>query len=253
MTDVGDRLRRAREQAGLDIQDISATTKIKPGFLLAIERGTFEQLPGRFFVRNFLRTYAREVGLSPDEVVAEFDEAYRPVEVAPGPPLPKGPVRSVAMRFPPATERSPARGFWPAVALGVLLLVIGSLMNRGTDANTGGEPGAVGTAGVAAAGVVAAPAPAAQPEPVPDRLTLEITPTEQIWVAATADGERAVYRMLEAGERVRIEARREMSFRIGNAAAFQYAINGTPGKPLGGPGEVREFQITGENYRSYRR
>jgi transcriptional regulator with XRE-family HTH domain len=254
MTDVGNRLRRAREQAGFDIQDISASTKIKPGFLLAIERGAFEQLPGHFFARNFLKAYAREVGLSPDEVVAEFDDDFRPVEVAQDPPLPKSPVRSVAMRFPPAMERSHARGLWPAVALGVLLLVVGSLTNRNTDANSGGEPGAVGTAGVATAGVAAAaPVPAAEPEPVPDRLLIEITPTEQIWVAATADGDRAVYRMLEAGERVRIEARREMSFRIGNAAAFQYAINGTPGKPLGGAGEVAEFQITGENYRSYRR
>jgi cytoskeletal protein RodZ len=246
MTDVGNRLRSAREQAGLDIQDISATTKIKPGFLLAMERGAFEQLPGHFFARNFLRAYAREVGLSPDEVVAEFDDTFRPVETAPAPPLPKSPVRSVALRFPHATERSLSHGLWPAVALGVLLLAIGSLTNRGTDANTVGEPGAVGTAGVAAT-----PAPGAQPEPVPERLTLEITPTEQIWVAATADGERVVYRMVEAGERVTVEAQREMSFRIGNAAAFQYVINGKPGKPLGAAGEVREFRITGENYRTY--
>src|SRR5688572_8740446 len=163
MTDVGNRLRRAREQAGFDIQDISATTKIKPGFLLAIERGAFEQLPGHFFARNFLKAYAKEVGLPPDEVAAEFDDAFRPVEVAPVPPLPKSPVRSVAMRFPPAMDHSFSRGLWPAVALGVLLLVVGSLTNRGTDAKAGGEPGAVGTSGVAAAGVAAA-VPAAQPE-----------------------------------------------------------------------------------------
>jgi hypothetical protein len=59
--------------------------------------------------------------------------------------------------------------------------------------------------------------------------------------------------MLEAGEHVKVEARREMSFRIGNAAAFEYSINGRPGRPLGGAGDVREFQITGENYRTYGR
>jgi transcriptional regulator with XRE-family HTH domain len=237
MTDVGNRLRRAREEAGFDIQDISATTKIKPGFLLAIERGSFEDLPGHFFTRHFLKAYAREVGLSPDEVVGEFDAAFEPVEPAPAPPLPKSPVHRMAVRLPPTTEHSTSRGLLPAVALGVVLLVIGSMTKRGSDA--AGEAGAVGTSGVAAAGLASAvPAPA--PEPVPDTLTLEITPTEQIWVAATADGERAVYRMLEAGERVKLEAKREMSFRIGNAA-------------LGGAGEVREFQITGENYKTYRR
>jgi hypothetical protein len=137
------------------------------------------------------------------------------------------------------------------VALGALLLFIGYSKTPPPEARV--EPQAVGTTGVVAAGVAAAPAPQPEPEPVPETLSLEITPTEQIWVAATADGERVVYRMLEPGERVKVEARREMSFRIGNAAAFQYAVNGTPGKPLGGAGEVREFQITGENYRTYRR
>jgi hypothetical protein len=46
---------------------------------------------------------------------------------------------------------------------------------------------------------------------------------------------------------------RELTFRIGNAAAFEYSINGKAGKPVGGPDEVREFQITTSNYTSYLR
>jgi hypothetical protein len=249
VTDVATRLRQAREQAGLDIQDISATTKIRPAFLKAIDCGAFEQLPGHFFTRHFLKAYAREVGLSPDEVVSEYDASCRPVEVAPAPPLPKSPVRGSAFGLPREPERHLTRSLWPAVALGTLMLFIGYRTRPAPD--TPVEPGAVGTTGVAAAGVVATPA--AQPEPAPETLSIDITPTEQIWVAATADGERAVYRMLEAGEHVKVEARREMSFRIGNAAAFEYSINGRPGRPLGGAGDVREFQITGENYRTYGR
>ena len=50
-----------------------------------------------------------------------------------------------------------------------------------------------------------------------------------------------------------LEAQRELAFRIGNAAAFEYSINGVTGKPLGGPGEVKEFAITPANFRSYAR
>jgi hypothetical protein len=72
-------------------------------------------------------------------------------------------------------------------------------------------------------------------------------------VAATADGASVIYRLLKPGEQVVIEARKELSFRIGNAAAFAYAINGVPGKVLGGPDEVKEFDITPDNYQTFRR
>jgi hypothetical protein len=72
-------------------------------------------------------------------------------------------------------------------------------------------------------------------------------------VAATADGKSALYRLLKPGEQVVVEARNELSFRTGNAAAFVDTLNGVPGKPLGGPDEVREFDIRRENYLTFRR
>jgi hypothetical protein len=82
---------------------------------------------------------------------------------------------------------------------------------------------------------------------------MEIFPSAEIWINAIADGERAVYRLVQPGERLRVEARNELSFRIGNAGAFQYALNGVPGRAVGGPGEVREFRITRDNFRTYHR
>ena len=64
MTVVSSRLRAAREQAGVPIEEIAARTRIKVAFLHAMERGEFERLPGEFFARAFLRTYARELHLS---------------------------------------------------------------------------------------------------------------------------------------------------------------------------------------------
>ncbi|MDQ3486676.1 MAG: helix-turn-helix domain-containing protein, partial [Acidobacteriota bacterium] len=54
MADVAARLRTARVQAGLTIEDLSARTKIKPAALAAIECGDFDRLPGEFFTRAFL-------------------------------------------------------------------------------------------------------------------------------------------------------------------------------------------------------
>jgi hypothetical protein len=143
-----------------------------------------------------------------------------------------------------ASTRSATR---PAVvALVAIIIAVTAALIR-TPGRATAEAGAVGTSGV----VTPAPAPVSQPAPVPDKVTMEITPDEQIWVAATADGEPAVFRMLQAGERVTLTAARELRFRIGNASAFKFSINGAAGKPLGAAGEVKEFQVTPENYRTF--
>ena len=67
------------------------------------------------------------------------------------------------------------------------------------------------------------------------------------WVSAVSDGERVLYRLMRPGERTLIEARREMIVRIGDAGALTYAVNGTPGQPLGRSGEVVTVRISGDS------
>ena len=120
----------------------------------------------------------------------------------------------------------------------------------------GSEAGAVGTGGIAEVAPAPAPAPAPSQPPVdPDAepLEVEIRPSAVIWVTATADGERVLFRLLKPGEQVSVKARGDLSFRVGDAGAFQYSVNGAAGKPVGTSGEVTEFRITRENYRTFRR
>jgi cytoskeletal protein RodZ len=273
VTEVSGRLRAARERAGLTIRDISASTKISAATLNAIERGEFDKLPGDFYVRNFLRSYAREVHLPPDEIVREYDasrgitqpqpEAVTALHTAVTPDTPvKGSPRrdlepgDTGVPAGPARILSFPRNARAVGALVAMLIVVSVLRNLPPDTRPP-ESGAVGTSGVAEA----APAPvpsagtpaSAGAGPAPEKLILEIHPSAPIWVAGAADGNRVVYRMLAPGERVIVEGRNELSFRIGNAAAFTYSLNGAPGKPLGGVDEVREFQITPANYRTFRR
>jgi hypothetical protein len=105
---------------------------------------------------------------------------------------------------------------------------------------------------------VTAPVPAAPAQATPadapaDRLVIEIQAAAPIWLTGAADGKRVIYRLLAPGERVRLEARDELAFRVGDAAAFTYTINGVAGKPLGAAGEVRDVRFTRENYRTFRR
>jgi cytoskeletal protein RodZ len=250
--DVSGCLRSARERAGLSIDEVSARTKIKPVFLQAIERADFERLPGEFFARAFLRTYARELHLPPDEIVDAYDARFAPVSGDPQLPasVTDGDKREGGSRRRLDLSSRPAIGFWPVAALVAVMVLLASLVNRAPQ--NGSDPSRpVGTTGVT--GTAPAPPAARQKAAAPEKLTIEIRPSRVIWVAGAADGERVIYRLVGPGERVGAEARGELWFRVGDAGAFDYSINGVPGKPIGGPGEVREFRITLDNVRTFYR
>jgi len=67
---AGAELRAAREAAGLTIDAVAQQLKLAPRQVQALEGDDFERLPGRTFVRGFVRNYARYVGLDPDDVVS---------------------------------------------------------------------------------------------------------------------------------------------------------------------------------------
>ncbi|TVX97729.1 helix-turn-helix domain-containing protein [Cohnella terricola] len=69
MSDLGDLLRKAREQRGYTLDDIQEYTKIRKRYLEAIESGDYKVLPGSFYVRAFVKTYAETVGLDAEEVL----------------------------------------------------------------------------------------------------------------------------------------------------------------------------------------
>ncbi|MBM7572094.1 helix-turn-helix domain-containing protein [Aquibacillus albus] len=69
--EIGARLKEAREQKSLTLEDIQKITKIQTRYLQAIEKGNFEVMPGNFYVRAFVKEYATAVDLDPDQLMEE--------------------------------------------------------------------------------------------------------------------------------------------------------------------------------------
>lgn len=69
---VGGELRAAREAVGRDIDEVSATLKIRASHLDAIEQGRFGDLPGQTYAIGFVRTYASYLGFDAEDVVRRF-------------------------------------------------------------------------------------------------------------------------------------------------------------------------------------
>ena len=71
-TELGERLRRAREARGVSLRQVANVTRISVRALEAIEQNDRSRLPGGIFTRAFVRAYATEVGLDPETTVHAF-------------------------------------------------------------------------------------------------------------------------------------------------------------------------------------
>ncbi|PYR77416.1 MAG: hypothetical protein DMF87_16150 [Acidobacteria bacterium] len=67
--DFGSRMRHAREQRGVSLRQIAEATKIGISALEALERNDISRLPGGIFSRAFVRSYAAEIGVDPEQTV----------------------------------------------------------------------------------------------------------------------------------------------------------------------------------------
>ena len=137
--DFGATLRAAREHRGLTLQQLSEATKISPSALTALEDNDVGQLPGGLFIRAFVRSYAAEVGLDPEQTVdallkAHPDQSHDTV-VRP---------RDKPARSDPGREQPGVAG--TAIGLVIIsVIVVGLLLFLSLRGNTGSDSeGAIG-------------------------------------------------------------------------------------------------------------
>ena len=69
---LGEYLRRHREAAGITIDQLASTTKIKGRIISALEEDRYEDVPHTPIVRGFLKILAAEIGLSADDLLSRF-------------------------------------------------------------------------------------------------------------------------------------------------------------------------------------
>uniref|UniRef100_UPI00403F9493 cell shape determination protein RodZ n=1 Tax=Bacillus sp. FSL K6-1003 TaxID=2954675 RepID=UPI00403F9493 len=72
MTELGIRLKEAREEKAMSLDDLQAATKIQKRYLTALEEGNYDIIPGKFYVRAFIKQYAEAVGLDADQLFEEY-------------------------------------------------------------------------------------------------------------------------------------------------------------------------------------
>lgn len=112
MSELGAILKKAREEKGFSLDDVQEETKIRKRYLEALEQGDYKVLPGKFYIRAFIKSYAEFVGLDAEEVLRHYH-----VEV----PEPELPVNEAMPSRKPKRMRSARSDRFGKILFTVLL------------------------------------------------------------------------------------------------------------------------------------
>lgn len=184
----GERLKRERELRDVNLDEVASATRIAPRFLEALENEQWEKLPGGVFGRGFVRSIARYLGLSEENLLSEYD-------------LARGEVVTTTPLRP--EERIPSAPKWvPTLAVVLLIALLVGLFYGGRYAWKLYVAHRDAKKASAVVGLPASPAPpgplrnvsAAVPAPIPSKtpaLYLSIATSAAARVRVVSDGSAA--------------------------------------------------------------
>jgi len=74
MESPGKLLKASRESQNLSLKEVSESTKIREPLLMAIEEDRYEIIKYPAYLKGFLKTYAKYLGLNPDDIVRGYQK-----------------------------------------------------------------------------------------------------------------------------------------------------------------------------------
>jgi cytoskeletal protein RodZ len=176
---VGERLRAAREEKGLSLEDVAAQTRIPRRHLESIEKADWDSLPAPTYTIGFAKSYASAVGLDRTEIGDQLREEMGGQRFA----------ASAADVFEPADPRRtmPKGLVIGAIVAVVVLIAVMSWLNKRSLEQPGPEENA--TVAQNAAPTPAAPKPAAPaPAPAAAQGPVILTATAPVWLQVSENG-----------------------------------------------------------------
>lgn len=230
-TPVGERLRAARDEKGMSLEDVAAKTRIPLRHLDSIEKGEWGNLPAPTYCVGFARAFAGAVGLDPSQVAADVRGEMGQVSYAS--PTPEYYQEADPSRVPP-------RNLVITAAL-IGLLVVGAYAIWRSGAFDGSsDPQSAAVAADPAAPVNAATAAPSPATPAPAATAagpVVLTASNDVWLRVYEKGGTKLFEnTLKTGERYEVPATATAPMILtGRPDAIQVTVGGTQVAPLGPP------------------
>lgn len=187
------------------------------------------------FTRGFIRAYASQVGLDPEQILddylAQFDG---PSEAQPVEPQMDDLSEGV----------STSRSSWLTVlALGLGVGIYGAMWgttpyqpSQPPRPDSTREPRSFNQVDISASSL----------DSLPGGMQLQIHPRGPCMISTTTDGRPGEPRLLQTGESYTVEGRSEIELRVDDPGACSYWIDATPGRQRSGPGSAVLIRMVDE-------
>jgi len=229
---VGERLRAAREEKGLSLEDIAAQTRIPRRHLEAIEGADWDRLPAPTYTIGFARSYASVVGLDRADIADQLRGEMGGSRATP-----------TAEVFEPA---DPARTMPKGLVIGAILVVIVLVLVMSWLSRRSLEQPDETAANTAAPAASATPPPAAAPPAAPAAQgPVVLTATDAVWLQVSEKGGATLFSgLLQPGQSYTVPATATAPvLKTGKPEALRVTV-GTAVAPPVGPAATRISDVS---------
>jgi len=227
---VGERLRAAREEKKLSLEDIAAQTRIPQRHLESIEIADWEKLPAPTYTIGFAKSYASAVGLDRADIGDQLREEM-------------GGQRFASSQSEVIEAADPARTMpkWlviSAVIAVIAIVIVMTVLNRRSLE----QPSDVASAPPAASAPEQTAAPAqraAAPAPATAEGPVVLNAIEPAWVQVTDQGKTLFEGMLQPGQNYAVPPTAASPLlKAGKPEALRITVGTAVAPPVGPPGKV---------------
>jgi len=246
MITFGQDLKRERELRGISLKEIADFSKINLRFLKALEDNRLDILPGKFFTRGIIRTYAKYLGLEEEKVLNQYYETIQYQDK-------KNKGKVSKKESPPETSKKKRKLISFSIFVIFVLVILLSLFfllqkKKGSSLDITSLPKSAITL-----------MPEEMPPPIPEtrkegmkELHLKLIFHQETWIQVYSDGKIELDERMSSGQQAEIRASENLLINVRNAGGVTYYINNRQGKPFGKSGEnINYIRITHENFEEF--
>lgn len=243
---LGTYLREARESRGISLSQASNGTRIIQRYLVALENGDFNHLPGDVYARGFIRNYAQYLQLPADELI----ELYRAERGA------STPIQVIPAAVPPRNRTIFVPSIWAVMLVVMAIVVLGYVVFNALGlTNPNSTSIAIGATSTSPIIATPQPLPTAttaptnpdgstvnpQPEPTAAPSPTQAAPIQvQVkvldsisWVQVYVDGQLRLEGIQQVGWTEVFLAQQVVQIKAGNAGAVEVTFNNQPPARMG--------------------
>lgn len=263
---LGDLLRETREQKKLSLEDVEQGTNIRKLYIKSIEDGDYNKLPGEVFLKGFIKTYGKFLGLNSLELIEQYKKeknasaSEKEVEptnqvqeqpVSPAQPpkveekitektaeptkeknIPKIDSFASNQAYLQPTKSNSKKNIFLVII--ILIVIIGGAVFFLSSQDTSDTKAPVHTTQQESTQQAQQPAPA----PVVNGAEVTAVFNEDCWTEVKVDGNVVLSETVKKGSNLNWKGNNQIDITVGNAGAIDITFNNQPVGKLGDIGAV---------------